>query len=186
MKLPKIVCICGAKRNGKDTAADVLCKEFGYKKIRMAEQLKIIVKAVFDFDDTQIETDAKDVVDKKWGISPRRAMQFFGTEVMQYKIQELLPYIGRTYFVDRLVDKYLSTNHDTKYVVSDMRFLHEYEALKPYGVKTICVKRNETSDGHVSETEYTQIPIDFYVQNDSTLQAFKEKIRRLEIFNPII
>jgi hypothetical protein len=97
--MPKIIAICGAKRSGKDVLADYLVKKYNYERLAFADPLKLTVKNLFNFDDDQLGigedkgTDKKDIIDERWGITPRAALQFFGTEIMQEKIQELLPNI---------------------------------------------------------------------------------------------
>jgi hypothetical protein len=100
-----IIAICGAKRSGKDVLSKYLVHKYKYRKLYFAEPLKKAVKELFNFSDIQVGIDEgenagceKDTVDDRWGVSPRQALQFFGTEVLQYKIQELLPTINRYFF----------------------------------------------------------------------------------------
>lgn len=193
--VPRIIAICGHKRSGKDTIANYLAK-YGYKNIKIADQLKTMVKQLFNFTDAQLELDQKEDIDQRWEISPRQVMQFFGTEIMQYEIQKLLPNIGRTFWIKSFIEKYrLSATENTesentetenagtetdKYVISDMRFLHEYEELKKYNIFVIMIKRdsttNKTIDFHASENEYIKIPADIVINNDGTIEDLLIKI----------
>lgn len=182
--VPQIIAICGYKRSGKDTIANYLCK-YGYKNIKIADQLKTVIKQLFNFTDDQLELDEKENIDKRWKISPRQAMQFFGTEIMQYEIQKLLPDIGRTFWIRSFIEKYLvntDANNNEKYVISDMRFLHEYEELKKYNIFVIMVNRNTIdtinmiNEHHSSEKEYLQIPADIILNNNSTIKDLLIKI----------
>lgn len=173
--LPRIIAICGAKRSGKDTVADVLCKHHGYTKIKISEGLKDMLKLLFGFSDEQLETDAKDAVDTHWQVSPRQLMQFFGTEIMQYELQKIIPNVGRSFWVDRIIRQYVLCNPDKKYVISDLRFQHEYDALLPYNPYVIRVQKeidapqlDVVKQLHVSEQEYLGIPCDkVYINNGS-------------------
>ena len=97
INMPKIIAICGAKRCGKDVLAEHIIKKYNYTRLSFADPLKVAVKGLFNFDDDQVGigvdtgTDKKDIIDERWGITPRAALQFFGTEMMQEKIQGLLP-----------------------------------------------------------------------------------------------
>lgn len=180
MPYPRIIAICGLKRSGKDTLADVISEVYGYKKIKIAESLKDMVKATFNFSDEQLETDAKDIIDDKWGITPREVLQFMGTDVMQYHIQSILPNIGRTFWIKKLIDNYIEVNPNQKYVISDMRFKHEYEALLPYSPFIIKVERKTaTPSSHISETEHTQIPYDRVFCNDGQLCDVEDYVKSL-------
>jgi dephospho-CoA kinase len=192
-KMPKIIAICGAKRSGKDVLAEHLVKHYKYERVAFADSLKLAVKALFNFDDEQVRTDKKDVVDETWGITPRSALQFFGTEVMQEKIQELLPDIKRNFFANNLKKYITNANADTKFVISDLRFLHEYEMLlkipniRKEDVIIIRVVRptnreassSVTNDSHISEREYMKIPYDVVLVNDGTIANYIEKFDKL-------
>jgi hypothetical protein len=137
-KMPMIVAICGAKRSGKDVLAQHLVDKYNYERVAFAQPLKLAIKSLFNFDDDQVGigedkgTGKKDIVDERWGITPRTALQFFGTEIMQEKIQEILPDIKKNFFANTLknyiADK-IKINPDQRFVISDLRFLHEYKAL---------------------------------------------------------
>lgn len=183
--LPRIVAVCGKKRSGKDTVADFLCRSFGYTNRKISEDLKKVVQVLFDFSDTQVESDDKDVVDPRWDISPRQAMQFIGTHVMQFEIQKLLTdkSVGRQFWIQSFATKYCDDTN-SHIVISDLRFPHEYEILKRYGVYVIRVERqtqasHDLVSEHDSEKEYVNIPTDVVIQNDGTLDDFHEKLRRL-------
>lgn len=188
--MPKIIAICGAKRSGKDVLAEHLVKNYTYERVAFADSLKQAVKALFNFDDEQVRTDKKDVIDETWGITPRSALQFFGTEVMQEKIQELLPDIKRNFFANNLKNYITNANADTMFVISDLRFLHEYEMLlkipniRKEDVVIIRVVRpsnldDASPDTHISEREYMKIPYDIVLLNDSTIANYIEKFEKI-------
>lgn len=128
-KLPRLIGICGKKRSGKDVIANYLCNIHQYTNKKISTDLKIIVKLIFGFSDSQIESNDKDIIDKYWEVTPRHIMQFIGTEVMQYQIQSILPNIGRNFWIQSFIKKNLL--YDNQFVViSDLRFIHEYEELK--------------------------------------------------------
>lgn len=178
--LPKVIALCGAKRSGKDTLANYIANKFMYHKIAFADPLKEAVCALFDFSYDQVGysystyeacDDAKDVVDKRWGITPRKALQFFGTEVLQYKIQELLPGIDRKFLANSLASKIRQSNRH--FIISDLRFVHEYEELKKLDALIIRVDRPSIVENvyndeavHTSEIEYRMIPYDIHILND--------------------
>lgn len=172
---PRVIALCGLKRCGKDTIAQYMVEKYGYEHVKFSCKLKQMMKLLFDFTDEQIETDEKDKVDARWNTTPRKLMQFFGTEVMQYKIQEVLPGIGRNYFANSI-----STSLDRRprnIVISDMRFIHEHEALKHHPMIVIEVVRDCClSDSHVSENEYKKIPKNYVISNNKTLEELYTQI----------
>ena len=174
--MSNIIAICGAKRSGKDVLAKHLVATRGFKKLSFAEPLKKAVRELFNFNDIQVGIDEdnpvgdeKEIIDERWGISPRKALQFFGTEIMQHAINELIPNTNRGFLADIL----LSRISCDSYVISDMRFLHEYNKLKSSAKirSLIIVKISRPSinivedaggvrDTHISENEYIDIPYD--------------------------
>jgi len=177
--MSRLIAICGYKRSGKDTIADFLAANYGYRTIKIAEGLKNMVKNIFDFTDDQLENESKDLVDHRWGIAPRRAMQFFGTEIMQHEVQKLLPGIGRSFWMRKIKTTLSSASPQDKFVISDMRFLHEYEDLKEFQPFIIKVTNPSVKciDAHCSETEFKDIPCHIEIINDGTLEALYEKVR---------
>lgn len=180
MTLPRIIAICGARRCGKDTLAHILEEHYGYKHLKISHELKNIVSQLFSFNQDQLENDNKDIIDERYGITPREIMQFFGTEMMQYKLSELLPNMGKKFWIKLFIERYIKTNPYEKIVISDMRFLHEYEELKQYDALVIKIKRNNSSyknenlDNHISEKEYKQIPVDLILENNDSRSAFEK------------
>jgi len=177
----KIIAICGEKRSGKDVLANYIAHKYGYTKLAFADPLKNIVKVIFGFNDIQVGIDEincdgteKDTIDERWGVSPRQALQFFGTEIFQNNIQQLIPNINKDFFANTLIKK-IKENHT--YVISDIRFLHEYEKLKTLDLTIIRIIRpNDFSytDNHVSEQEFKKIPFDIEIVNDSTIEKYDE------------
>jgi len=179
--MTKIIAICGLMRSGKDTIADYISKRNGYTKVHIADTLKKTMHVMFGFTHEQLEGNNKDIIDPNWGISPRSAMQFFGTEIMQYKIQELLPDIGRTFWIASLVSS-LKKNPENSYIISDLRFIHEYNYLKENYKSVYIIKvtnpNTKTSyyHSHNSEQEFKRIPEDIHISNDSDLADLYKKI----------
>lgn len=196
--MPKIIAICGAKRCGKDVLAEHLVNKYNYERVAFANPLKLAVKSLFNFDDDQVgigedkKTGRKDIIDEKWGITPRAALQFFGTEIMQEKIQELLPDMKRNFFANTLknyITEKIDINVEQKFVISDLRFLHEYEMLfnipkiRKTNIIIIRVVRPSNSDAttatHISEREYMKIPYDVVLVNDGTIENYIKKFDKI-------
>lgn len=175
-----IVAICGAKRCGKDTVASFLQNRMGpCRHLKISQPLKDICEIMFGWSSKQLEEDEKDHVDEKWGISPRDAMKFIGTEMMQYKIQELLPEIGRNFWIKQLVNR---INVDENIIISDLRFVHEYLMIKehfPNALIIKVVKNMDATDIHSSEVEWKDIVEDVIIDNNGTMQELKDQVDRV-------
>lgn len=180
---PKIIAICGLKRSGKDTIADTLCQHFQYEKVKIASPLKDALKTLFQFTDAQVEGDEKDTVDPRWGVEPRRLMQFIGTEVMQFNLQEILPDVGRTFWIKRLVEEHITGNAtlSKRLVIPDLRFKHEYELLAKHHAVFWRVERFQKEgnfETHSSEREYLDIPVEHVFLNNGSREHLEQLVRR--------
>lgn len=185
--LPKIIAVCGYKRSGKDTIAKYLNKKYNYKHLKITYKLKECLKLLFDLRDHELETDKKEKINKKWNVTPRKLMQFIGTEIFQYKIQEILPDIDKkfwikTFLTDSLVNN-LRNKKDFHIVISDIRFLHEYEELKKLNIPISVIKVtndnimiDSNEELHISEREFIKIPYDKEILNNSTFDDMYKKI----------
>jgi dephospho-CoA kinase len=182
-QFPKIIAICGLKRSGKDTIADYLCSNYGYTKIKIANPLKQGLKVMFGFTDEQLESDKKDEIDPRWEVQPRKIMQFIGTEVMQYQLQQIIPGIGRKVWIRSLVEEYInnSKHNDKLFVIPDLRFQHEYEELSKHNTLfwrvdriTELDKLNHVCDLHISEKEYLQIPVSHIFKNETKNDLYSQ------------
>lgn len=183
MQFPRIIAVCGLKRSGKDTIADYLCANYGYTKIKIANPLKQGLKVMFGFSDEQLESDAKDELDPRWEVQPRKIMQFIGTEVMQYQLQQIIPGIGRKVWIKSLIEEYINNSRyqNELFVIPDLRFLHEYEELSKHNTVFWRVDRvaeldklHHACDVHISEKEYLQIPVSHIFQNDTKQDLFRQ------------
>lgn len=172
----KIIAICGLRRSGKDTIAQYVQENYNYKHVKISSTLKQTCALLFGFSHQQMEDKEKDIVDQQIGITPRLAMQFLGTEVMQYKIQEILPNVGRCFWIDLLIKNF----NDDQVVISDLRFVHEYEALKKkhnlYVIKVCKTNPTLTQDTHPSEIEWLNIPENITIENNGSYQELYKKV----------
>jgi hypothetical protein len=174
-----IIALCGKKRCGKDTVANYICDKYSeYKNLKISQQLKDVIKIMFDFNDDQIETDLKDIVDPNWNVTPRKTMQFIGTELMQYEIQKILPDMGRLFWIKSFINKHI-INKNNKIIISDLRFYHEYEELKKYNTIFVKIEKNGNNleeDTHSSEMDFLKIPPDYIINNRGSLEDLKINI----------
>lgn len=183
-KLPKIVLLSGAKRCGKDTFANHLYNHYNYQHIKITTRLKDCLKLLFNLNDNDLE-EKKEELNPNWNTTPRRLMQFMGTDIFQYKIQELIPHIGRNFWMKTLLNDELiynlCNNENYRIVISDLRFLHEYNEIEKLNIPFVHIRINNCNldykvDTHISETELYNIPYNYEIKNDSSLDIFHSTI----------
>ena len=174
-----IIGIAGHARHGKDTTADFIVKHFGFRKHALADVMKDAMRVVFGWNDAHLYGDLKDVVDPRFGISPRHALQSFGTEWAQWqlgKYDDFASVTGRKLWVNSLLNR---VSGDV--VISDVRFPHEAEAIKERGGIVIMVRRTgyQVDSSHESERSVEEIRPDFVIRNGSTLDALEDETVKL-------
>lgn len=179
-----IVGFIGPSGSGKDTAADYLVKNSGFKKMSFADPLKRMVKECFLLTDEQCYGKDKETVDERWGCSPREMFQVLGTEFGQYMLPELLPSLKekmnpRCFWVKHLLES-LKKEKTHCIVIADVRFKHEIEFLLKENAYLFRINRPNLKEtrSHQSEEEWKDIDNDkiFTLVNDGSREDLYKKL----------
>ena len=169
----KIIGFLGRKRSGKDTCGEYLIESYNFTKYAFADPLKDILKILFNFDDEQLNKN-KEEIDKLWKISPREALQKFGTDFARIDIFKYFPQLkeplnNKTIWV-KLFELWYEKNKDKNIVITDVRFLDEIISIKEKGGLIFKVNRKSCEkDSHLSEKnidDYNQELIDAELDNN--------------------
>ena len=188
----KLIGLIGFKCSGKDTIADFLVKN-GYKKMAFADNLRNILKVMFNWDSNFFTQEKKESKDEEWGVSPRLMMQLLGTEFIRNTCSPLLnsdiefnnkkekfSYHIKKLFLDNIN---LFNDKNSKIVISDVRFPDEVKFIKWLGGDLIKVNRNITKNefsNHESEKYIDSIKeIDYEINNNKSIQELYDKISNL-------
>lgn len=178
---PRIIALVGSKRSGKDTVASIL-QQYGYENWKFASRLKSVCKELFGLSTDELETDLKDQVCEKWGVTPRHLMQIVGTEIVQHTLPKYVPSVSKEFWVKVMCDN-LDKYQNKQIVISDMRFIHEAEYIRKKYPNVLYIKliRPETAidGGHISEKEWQKINTDIEIINGGTLFELKQKIEHV-------
>ena len=170
----RVIGITGKARSGKDTIAEIL-REKGYERTALADPLRDIVKGVFHPSEEEQENREQEL--ENWpGWSVRKLLQFIGTELFRKNIAE-----------DVWVRSLLLRTRDSekKFVVSDIRFPNEAEALRSAFGDDFTLIRVERpgADGEVGirghESEAYTLEGDVLIQNGGTLDDLRNAVLSL-------
>jgi hypothetical protein len=191
--LPNIILLVGKKRSGKDTIGDYLVKKYGYVKLALAEPIKQICKTIFGFTDEQCYGDTlKEVIDERWGITPRKAFQYIGTEIFRNKniMNPLIKNIDDNFWIKCLHEQIESNiKKGLNVVITDVRFQNEEDGInklaEKIGVncKSIKISRPNLliNDEHESEKNIDSIMTNYKIINSTTIQELYNKLDNLFI-----
>jgi hypothetical protein len=140
-----IIGICGFIGSGKDTIADYLVNNHGFRRESFANTLKDAVSSVFGWDRELLEGRTKEArawreqVDEWWSaklnmpnLTPRWVLQYWGTEVCRRGFHDDI-------WITSLENKIRKTKDDI--VISDCRFPNEIKSIKEAGGIVVRVVR---------------------------------------------
>jgi len=172
-----IIGLSGKAASGKDTIANEFVKEFGFIKISFADPVKRMAMEMFDFTPSQLWGDSfnRDKIDVRYGFSPRDALQkmatSFGRDMYEdvwvnatKRVINKLQTTVSEYSSDKGVKviytptKHDNINTDKNIIISDCRFLNEFNFIKKQNWPIFRVKRNsEKKMNHISEIDLDNI-----------------------------
>jgi hypothetical protein len=162
---PLLIGLVGKKRAGKDSFASILVEKYCYKRLAFADPIKHVCRHLFDFNEDQLNGDAKEIVDERWCIAPREAFQIVGTDFVRHHLNE-------DHFIKLLDGK--RSQISTPVVISDVRFPNEAAYVLKHGGILVKIERNIIhEDAHVSEAVDT-IRCDYTIENNGNLEQYNE------------
>lgn len=164
------IALCGYKRSGKDTVADILVERYGYTKVSFAEPLKEMALAI----DPAIPGDDYQVYDLSYLVGRfgweeakdrypeiRRFLQRLGTDGIRN-------HLGEDIWVDIAED--IAVKVGGPVVFTDTRFPNEAEMVARHGGKVWRIERpGYEADGHASESALDEWDYDAVVKNAGDL-----------------
>jgi hypothetical protein len=194
-----IIGICGFQSSGKDTIAELLINEYGFKKLSFAGALKDVLSVIFGWSREKLEGLTKE--DREWReqidiwwsktldmpqLTPRYALQYFGTELFR---NHWHPDIWVKVVENKLINM---VKEEENVIITDCRFENEINLIRNYGGQIINVYRNmpqwftEYKNGieveevnllHRSETEWIRCQVDTVIENNGTIEELYTRVK---------
>lgn len=173
-----IVAFTGLAGSGKDTAADLLVEE-GYLKLAFADPLKKGIHELFGISmETLADPEKKQEIDQEWGVSPRKLMQWLGTDVLRKDISD-------DFFLVSMA-KRIKESGAKNIVIPDCRFDIEAKFIRSCGGRVYRMYRNgqtsisdENLKKHASENGISSDFVEKTILNSGTLEDLCEIIKGL-------
>ena len=162
-----LIGIVGRKRSGKDTLAGFIDDTIDEVNIlSFADPIKFACQHAYHLRSTQLE-ETKDVIDPRWGITPRDMMKSLGGKY--FRSQDPDHWVKNMGFRIQGMERV---------VISDVRYHNEASFIKGKGGILIHVWRDieENDDDHVSEKTTEEIKCDYYIENDGSLEDLRGKL----------
>lgn len=165
-------------RSGKDTVGQYLATKYGFRQTAFAESLKNACREVFGFSNEQLYGSEKETEDSFWKCTPRWALQFVGTELFRQKVDPDV-------WVKSMQRRISNEKATQRWVITDVRFPNEAEAIQSWGGEVIRIDRPGVAAsggiaGHASETSLIEWDgWDHILKNDGTLEELYRKVDQL-------
>lgn len=182
--IPKIIGLLGRSRVGKDTVAREIMGilsakcDTGAVLMRLAKPLKEAACALYGFTEEQIEGDAKEHVDPRYGITPRQAICGLCKHIMNEH--------GTDFFTKSLYAKAEAAGMamegaDKVLIIPDVRYTHDITEIHRRGGVVWKVVRELGAAGYSpqeGEQHIDALTGDAVIENNGTISDLGLAVRR--------
>jgi hypothetical protein len=167
-----IIGLSGYAQSGKDTVAELLCLNYGFKRISFALPMR---DAIYTLNPLVEGTNRiVDLVDEYgWDVAKanpevRRLLQVFGTEVGRNLF-------GETFWIDQAFKR--AAEYE-RVVFSDVRFPNEATAIQQRGGDVWRINRHNHApvNGHKSEHAMDNFMFKHVLYNDGTIDDLADEV----------
>jgi hypothetical protein len=149
-RITNIIGIAGYAGSGKSTVAELLIREHGFERLKFADGLKDMLRAL-GLSDGWIEGDLKETPSPLFlGHTPRHAMQTLGTEWGRQCIGEDF---WVNYWTMRVKGR-LASSMTSKIVVDDVRYPNELAAVQRFSGRLWWVSRPGVRPSSMHSSEH--------------------------------
>ena len=166
----KIIGLHGLPRSGKDTFANYMHNNYGYRLEAFAAPLKAAAAVLLNHSVDDMEGRNgfdREAVLSEWGFSTREFLQKFGTECLRNNIRQ-------DFWIQHMRNRIVGLD---RVIITDVRFQNEADLITELGGKIVLIERPGCIDnGHVSNQ---RIWCDAGVSNDKDLETLYAQIEWL-------
>jgi hypothetical protein len=172
--MPVLIGLCGKALSGKDTVGNYLHDRYDFYRTAIAAYPKRVLKNLYDLSYEQLWGDQKEVVDPRYGFSPRYIMQFWLNDCCKHIDPNIWIRICQ-----QTVNAALATR---SVVVTDVRFQDEAQMIRNLNGYLIKIFRDgaQASQGiknHISEHDLDNwADWDLVLNNNDTLDDLYIKV----------
>jgi len=159
-----------------------LIEKYGFQRYAFGDPVKEVCRHLFGFNDEQLYGSQKEDM-TLIGITPREAFQKIGTNFGRQQIHDLFPTLNIKHgqlwihafhsFIENSKDSPLQ---NTKYVITDVRFENEAEAIRVQGGKIIYIDSLYSNKEDTHESEQINVSYDYVLVNDGSKEDAYKKL----------
>ena len=170
-----IIGVSGYARSGKDTIAEVLTMNYGFKRLAFADNIRKAVKVLDPILENGKRVNEM-VKEFGWEVTKaqpemRRLLQVFGTEVGREMF-------GENFWVDQVFRQIEAEDRDSNFIITDVRYPNEADLVRKKGGQIWRVSRSviKPINGHSSEFAMDNYDFDRVITNDSDIKDLESHI----------
>lgn len=184
----RLIGLRGRAGAGKDTVADYLVDNYGFKKLSFATALKRIVVIItgwsWDFvngSTSEYRAARETLVHPSYNMTCRQLLQYVGTDLFRNQLHKDIWITCLTQEIKAI----WKDNANQAIVISDVRFDNEAEIIQTLAGQIIKINRPQSENGLGLETKNHISEADFFVSdeivllNDKSIQDLQAKIDHL-------
>lgn len=172
-----IIGISGKMNAGKNTVGNLIAEIHHSKPVYLVSFAGLLKQICALMLDVPLET----MEDRSF--KNTKLAECFGNKT----VRELMQFIGNSFrhglsdniWIDYLLNK-IHDDNNTIYVITDVRFKNEYNAILKRGGEVIRVVRPDTdSDMDESEVDLDDVKFSYVVRNNCDMKTLKVKVRKV-------
>lgn len=174
-----IIALCGAAGAGKTTVAQHLVATRGFTRLRFADPIKDMLRAM-GLHDAELDGGLKETpTPLLCGHTPRHAMQTLGTEWGRDCVGAGLWVAVMAARLERLALELAPALPQV--VVDDVRFPNELALLRDRGALVVRVDRPDApgAGSHASETHAARLAVDLVLPNTGSIDDLRRRAEAL-------
>ena len=163
----RIIALLGRSRVGKDTAAMILSKAFGFHILRLSSPIKDACSVLYDIPREHLDSAHKELVDPRYGRTPRDLMV-----QMTAVVRECMP---SDFFVTRLMSRARSPG----IIIPDVRYQEDVDVLKTHDTLRPLILKITRANApvlHAHEDPIDSMGADVVFKNDDDLCIFEKRV----------
>lgn len=189
----KVIALTGPKGSGKDTVADLICKNYDrVTRVAFADPIKTVIQHIFCLDNksndeydrfkrSTVELSGESMSHGEavctWkNVQGRHIVREIGMLMRSYDSSQFTKYVK-----DAIIKAQETSDI---FVVTDLRFDNEFIMLKEQGAKIVKITRPTYHyDGHITERGFNDYLVDYIIANDYSMDVLEKHV--LDMVNKI-
>jgi hypothetical protein len=171
----RIIGLSGYAKSGKDTIGQMLV-QLGYTRVAFADNVRVLTYEVDPEAARLIDLIGQGESDFQTRANKAKLQSSYVREALQRVGNKAREVLGEDIWIRAALEPLHASGY---FVVTDVRYRNEVEAIVERGGKVVRVTRPDVgpANDHVSEHDLDDYPFDWYLANDGTLEQLQRIVK---------